>query len=351
MSTTGQERCVWCGERLPAAAAYCPSCGHEILDLHRTSLMRLLREHVAELLEQLFNPVFAFLKTVWLVALRPGRLYWSLISGRPTVRELPFPLHFMWLGLFPEARPYVLDPVELLLASVVLGLVLGAGAYLEDAFTEVGAIFTESEFPLFRPLSSEAVNLIADITINLMALYVALALLFMALSTAWWYRKVLGWGRPEAERQVLTQLTYYHSLYSMGLISLAVMLGRVVPGVTGVADNTVWGRLWFQAGTVLALGSVAWTFGVVPWGLFPRHWGYRRTGLAFAVSWLWLLVLYGAWRTVGVWAFVLTFGFWMTVLPFLWSLPPWLSLLCLWPLFGVLLAFSLWRYLRRPRSA
>ena len=329
--------CPLCGHAHDADAEFCPVCGHELAVSSADSLARLLLRQIQEILESLLNPVFAFFKTLWLVVFRPVSLYQALMDGRRPIERIGFPFQFLWKWLFPDVRPYILDPLEFLLTSIVLALLLGSASEVEGVFSESAQAFNQTqELVLLNPVTSEEINLITDLSVNFMALLLALVLLIVLLVAAAIFRLWLGWGRPRA-RKTLTQGTYHFWFYSMGAVMLVMLFARFLPRARGWDALPAW-RFWMPVGTGVLILLMIWLFGMAPFLVF-REWGWLRTAGAVFSSWVWLGVSYGFWTTIGqallVWPVVL----FMMALLLLAALPPWLWLLCATP--GVAVSIGL----------
>ncbi len=323
--------CALCGHVNEPDAVFCRICGRELEGVASTSLFRLLLFHVQEILESLSNPVLAFFKTLWLVVVRPISLYRALMGGQPPIERLGFPLQFLWKWLFPEVRPYILDPMEFLLSSMALALVLGAATEIEGVFSESAETFNQAQdLSLLNPVTSAEINLITDLSVNFMALLLVLFLLMALLGAAAIYRLWLGWGRPQFHR-TLTRGTYYFWFYGMGAVVLTFLFGRFLPKARGwdTASSGVL-QYWVPIGTGVVFVLSFWLFGVMPFLTF-REWGWKRVAGAVVSSWLWLAALYGFWVTVGrmffVWPVVLVMMFLLLMA----ALPPWLWCCCLGP--------------------
>ncbi len=322
--------CTLCGHVNEPDAAFCRVCGHELEGVASTSLFRLLLHHVQEILESLGNPVLAFFKTLWLVVFRPVSLYRALMRGEPPIERLGFPLQFLWKWLFPEVRPYILDPMEFLLSSVALALVLGVASEMEGVFSESAETFNQAQdLVLLNPVTSSEINLITDLSVNFMALLLVIFLLAVLLGAAAVYRFWLGWGRPQA-RRVLTQGAYYFWFYGMGAVTLTFLFGRFLPKARGWDTVPGW-QYWVPMGTTAVFLLFLWLFGVAPFLVF-REWTWIRVTGAVATSWIWLAVIYGFWVTVGQELFVWPVVIVMMFLLLMAALPPWLWICCLTPL-------------------
>ncbi len=345
------KRCPLCGSTNPADQRFCLTCGHELATFESPSLLRLLLGHFQEILENLLNPIFAFFKTLWVVLFHPVRFHRALTKGNPPIERIGFPLDFLWKSLFPEVRPYVLDPMEFLLTPIVLGLLLGAASIVESGFSESAESLQVAPLEgVLNPITPTEINLITDMTLNFLALNMVLLLLGALMGAAALYRIWLGWKRSPSLKRRATQSAYYFWFYNTGVVTMLMLFGRFLPRIRGWDQTPGLLSLWVPTGTVLLLAALVWFFGVLPFILF-RSWGMLRvTGAVFS-SWLWWGMLYGLWFLGGnEWA-AWPAALFMVTLLFLAALPPWMWCLCLSP--PVLLGFGalvLWRHRQKRRQ-
>ncbi len=87
--------CPQCGLHNLPTAAYCARCG-AALEWTEPSVLRLMRRQIEDLIIQLTDPLFAYLKTAWLVLVHPKRLAHALADRTPPADTLPFPLRGLW---------------------------------------------------------------------------------------------------------------------------------------------------------------------------------------------------------------------------------------------------------------
>lgn len=345
------KRCPLCGSMNLADQRFCITCGQELSTFESPSLLRLLLGHVQEILENLFNPMFAFLKTLWVVTFHPLRFHQALTKGDPPIERIGFPLDFLWKGLFPEVRPYVLDPMEFLLTPIVLGLLLGAASMVESEFSESAEALQVAPLEsVLNPITPTEINLITDMTLNFLALNLVLLLLGALMGAAALYRLWLGWKRPPTAKRRATQSAYYFWFYNTGVITMLMLFGRFLPRIRGWDQNPGLLSLWVPVGTALLLAALVWFFGVLPFVLF-RSWGTLRVAGAVFSSWLWWGFLYGVWAMGGnEWA-AWPAALFMVTLLLLAALPPWMWCLCLAPpsLLGIG-ALVAWRYRQKRRK-
>ncbi len=322
--------CSLCGQMNHPKAEFCQNCGQELEPVTSTSLFRLLLAHVGEVLESIFNPVFAFFKTLWLTVFRPVSFHKALLYGNPSIERVGFPLQFLWKWMFPEVRPYVLDPLEFVLTPLVLALLLGAASEMEAVFSESAEIFNQADDLAFlNPVTSSEINLITDITLNTMALGLVFVLFGVLLGAAAVYRLWLGWGRPQMKK-VLTKSVYFFWFYNVGALILVFLFGRFLPLSRGWAEGEGWTRYWVPVGMTIFAFLAFWLLVVLPFFIY-RSWGLGRVLGAVATSWVWLLVAYGIWRLSFGYLFVWPMAFVMVFLLLMAALPPWLWLCCLTP--------------------
>ncbi|GEM_PF-2751501 len=323
------ERCPQCGMVNPAEASFCMHCGAE-LAWPESSVLRLMKHQLADLVDQLVNPVFAFLKSVWLFFTHPRLLAKTLASRERPAAQLPFPLHGIWRLFSPEVVPYVLTPVEFFFSALLLNIVLGGlSEEVEEFASETAELF--AELPSATMPSSSEMELFSNFTLELLVLLVFLMLFVLTLVIAQNYRFWLGRHRSEEEKAFWGRTAYFHWLYAISGWQLLSPLGdRLVGhGVPQAAVSAVM-ILYFAIFALVVFAEGGWGRSIA---------ALLSTGVIALVAW-------GVWLAVGMVVVATLYAFLVLGVVALLSLPGWVTYLCLWPLLLGGLLLLLWGYRR-----
>ncbi len=323
------KRCPQCGRENVPEAEFCIRCGSP-LEWVEPSALRLMRRQLGEIAGQLTDPIFAFLKTTWLVFTHPRQLAESLARRDPPAAQLPFPLHGLWRLFSPDGVPYIHTPVEFFFAAIVLHFLIGGfTAEIEDFATETATLF--ADLPFATALTANEMDMVANFALQLMVLLLFSVILPLTLLIVQGYRLWMGHHRSEAEQVFWGRMAYFYWFYTIsGWLILSMVLDALMPG--GMSDE------------VYALVAAIYFFALPPF-VFAKGGWKRSLGAwltAAAIAGVGLLL----WNFVGMAVVATLYAFLMLGLVAMLALPSWLTYLCLLPLTLGLGVGLLWLYRR-----
>ncbi len=311
----GQRVCPQCGTANVPEAEFCIRCGSP-LEWAEPSALRLMRRQVGEIITQIGDPVFAFLKTAWLVLVHPRRLAEALARRDPPAARLPFPLHRLWRLFSPDGVPYIHTPVEFFFTAILLNFILGGfNAEIEDFASETATLF--ADLPFASALTANEMEMVSNFAVQLLILLLFFIVLPLTLLIVQGYRFWMGRGRKEESRILWGRMAYFYWLYALSGWLLISMIGdALVPGGMGDTLYAVLAGLYFSVG---------------PFLVFSQG-GIGRSLAALLTAWILGGMGLLLWTTVGMEVVATLYALLMLGLVALLSLPGWLTYLCLLPL-------------------
>lgn len=130
---------------------YCSKCGTALVsyDSVGESALSAIRQQLREQLLELIHPIFATLKTFWLIVFKPKPFFGALFRREGKIDDIDFPLTSLWRFLSPDTYQHILDPIQYFLAGILLIFFV----FIDDLIT-----FFQSDNPFADSLGDERVT-------------------------------------------------------------------------------------------------------------------------------------------------------------------------------------------------
>ncbi len=147
--------CISCGNQ--DTDEFCSKCGSklEFLGEKRASPGRNLTNIVKEYLREITDPVFAYLKTNWLVLRHPVKFFHTLYYQDKPISDLPFFFEPVWRLVNRERIQYALQPEAFFASNFIANFVITA-IILYFFFGGIFGRFDPSDVPAEIPTLSAA---------------------------------------------------------------------------------------------------------------------------------------------------------------------------------------------------
>jgi len=244
---------------------YCSRCGASLTmnQYYSKSIFRTFVKNVNTVLIDFSNPLFAFLKTFWLVVVRPKQFFHALFYQDVPIADISFPLEKLWKRISPEVYQYTLDPIKYFLSLALLSIFMPSigitkltlanemfGRIEED--TIPGTIVTE----LIRHLSVALLFTLTMIIIGGFAVVFRLPLQ----------------KKKRVDRKTsldLTRQVYLYWMYSFITIFISIFITAIL-----LPNNNLDGVWMFLGGVImliLTFAIISKTFFITPFIVFDHH--------------------------------------------------------------------------------
>lgn len=112
--------CIVCGNK--DTDEYCSKCGAKLeflgdeQEVADAKPIEILKEYVGEIAD----PIFAYLKTTWLLLMNPAEYLLSLYFRDRPINELSFPLSSLWRRVSGKRTQYTLHPVAFFASNLIV---------------------------------------------------------------------------------------------------------------------------------------------------------------------------------------------------------------------------------------
>jgi len=119
-------KCISCGYQ--DTGEYCSNCGSrlEFLGDERVSSIQNFRIILGEYLREVLDPIFAYIKTIWLLLFQPVKFFQVLCFREQPISEIHFPLGSLWRKVSGKRTQYTLHPIAFYTSNFVINIISGA---------------------------------------------------------------------------------------------------------------------------------------------------------------------------------------------------------------------------------
>ena len=248
---------------------YCSRCGASLTmnQYYSKSIFRTFVKNVNTVLIDFSNPLFAFLKTFWLVVVRPKQFFHALFYQDVPIADISFPFEKLWKRISPEVYQYTLDPIKYFLSLALLSIFMPS----------IGITKSTLANEMFGRIKEDTIpgTIVTELTRHMsVTLLFALTMIIIG-GLAVVFRLPLQ-KKKRVDRKAsldLTRQVYLYWTYSVITIFISIFITAIVLSVE-LSENNVDYAWMFLGGVIMGIFTFAIiirTFLIMPFVVFERH--------------------------------------------------------------------------------
>ncbi len=248
---------------------YCSRCGASLTmnQYYSKSIFRTFVKNANTVLIDFSNPLFAFLKTFWLVVVRPKRFFHALFYRDAPIADISFPLEKPWKRISPEVYQYTLDPIKYFLSLALLSIFMPS----------IGITKLTLADELFGRIEEDTISgtIVAELARHMsVALLFALTMIIIGGFAVVFRLPLQKKKRLDRKASLdLTRQVYLYWIYSFITIFISIFITAIVLSVA-LSKNSLDYVWMFLVGVIMGIFTFALiikTFLITPFIVFDHH--------------------------------------------------------------------------------